>query len=82
MRKKGYEGHPAYENLKRKRNAIANGAKYKIHNVAPELIAGFGALIGSLNPFWGGKYAGDDVIKKGIERRKKWKDEEKEGLYV
>ncbi|HHU98059.1 MAG TPA: hypothetical protein GXX67_12505 [Petrimonas sp.] len=73
MRQKGYGNHPAYKNLKRKRNAIANGAEYKIHNVAPELIGGFGALVCSLNPYWGGKYAGDDVVKKGIERGRSFK---------
>lgn len=73
MQEKGYENHPAYHDLKRERDAIANGAEYKIHNVAPELIAGFGALVCSLNPYWGGKYAGDDVVKKGIERGRSFK---------
>lgn len=82
MRSKGFGDHPSYHNLKIKRDAIANGAKYKVENVAPELVAGMGAMICALNPFWGAKYAGDNALQKGIERgkvlKKDWKLE-KEG---
>lgn len=75
MRSKGFGDHPSYHNLKTKRDAIANGAKYKVENVAPELIAGMGAMMCALNPFWGGRHVGDDALQKGIEKGKMWSKE-------
>lgn len=66
MRKKGYEDTDDYRNLEQKRHAIANGAKYRVKDVTPEVIAGLGGAIASLNHHWGGRFVSiDDAIRIG-----------------
>jgi|GEM_PF-4936899 len=77
MIQKGDDKTLSFLSLQSKRKAIANGVEYKITNIAPELIGGFGAMIATVNVWHGGRYAGDNVIQKGIEQGEKFKEENK-----
>ena len=53
MRKRGDDKHPKfryyYENLKAKRDVVANGAPYTVYNITPYLVRAIGAQIPNCN---------------------------------